>query len=67
MSIFQVPIGFALAALIGVLGYRRRALSRSGVAGAIVTGGLIFGFAGLSGAALLLTFFLSSSALSRFK
>ncbi|MBI5829902.1 MAG: DUF92 domain-containing protein [Chloroflexi bacterium] len=67
MSIFQVPIGFALAALIGVLGYRRRALSRSGVAGAIVTGGLIFGFAGPSGAALLLTFFLSSSALSRFK
>ncbi len=67
MLIFQVPIGFALAALIGVLGYRRRAFSRSGVAGAIVTGGLIFGFAGPSGAALLLTFFLSSSALSRFK
>ncbi len=60
-------IGFALAALIGYLGYRRRALSRSGVVGAILTGGLIFGFGGFSGAALLLTFFLSSSALSRFK
>jgi uncharacterized protein (TIGR00297 family) len=58
---------FALAGLIGYLGYRRRALSRSGVAGAILTGGLIFGLGGFSGAALLLAFFLSSSALSRFK
>mgnify|MGYP001605299995 FL=1 len=59
--------GFALAALIGYLGYRRRALSRSGVVGAIITGGLLFGLGGLSGAALLLAFFISSSALSRFK
>src|SRR5262245_42585424 len=58
-------IGFLLAALIGYIGYRRQALSRSGVVGAILTGGLIFGFGGLSGAALLLAFFLSSSALSR--
>ena len=60
-------LGLALAALIGYAGYRRRALSKSGVAGAIITGGLIFGFGGLSGAALLLAFFVSSSALSRFK
>jgi uncharacterized protein (TIGR00297 family) len=59
--------GFALAALIGYLGYRRRALSRSGVVGAIITGGLLFGLGGLPGAALLLAFFISSSALSRFK
>ncbi len=64
---WQLLLGFLLAALIGYLGYRRQALSRSGVAGAILTGGLIFGFGGLSGAALLLAFFLSSSALSRFK
>ncbi|HLB47067.1 MAG TPA: DUF92 domain-containing protein, partial [Anaerolineales bacterium] len=49
------------------LGYRRRALNRSGVVGAIITGGIIFGFGGLSGAALLPTFFISSSALSRFR
>ncbi len=60
-------VGFALAALIGYLGYRRQALSRSGVVGAILTGGLLFGLGGLSGAALLLAFFVSSSALSRFK
>ena len=62
-----MSIGFALAALIGYAGYRRRALSKSGVVGAILTGGIIFGFGGLSGAALLLVFFISSSALSRFK
>lgn len=67
LSAWQLALGFALAALIGYLGYRRRALSRSGVVGAILTGGLLFGLGGLSGAALLLTFFLSSSALSRFK
>ncbi len=63
----QLAIGFALAMLIGYAGYRRRALSKSGVVGAILTGGIIFGFGGLSGAALLLVFFISSSALSRFK
>jgi uncharacterized protein (TIGR00297 family) len=63
----QLLLGFGLAALIGYLGYRRQALSKSGVVGAIITGGLIFGFGGLPGAALLLTFFFSSSALSRFK
>ena len=63
----QLAVGFALAALIGYAGYRRRTLSKSGVAGAILTGGIIFGFGGLSGAALLLVFFISSSALSRFK
>jgi len=63
----QLLIGFALAALIGYLGYRRRALSASGVIGAIITGGILFGVGGFSGAALLLAFFMSSSALSRFK
>jgi uncharacterized protein (TIGR00297 family) len=66
-QIGQLALGFLLAGGIGVLGYRRQALSRSGVLGAIITGGLIFGFGGWSGAALLLGFFLSSSALSRFK
>lgn len=60
-------IGVALAAIIGYAGYRRGALSGSGVAGAIITGGLIFGMGGWSGAALLLAFFFSSSALSRFR
>ncbi len=65
--LWQILLGFILAALVGYLGYRRRALSRSGVAGAMITGGLIFGFGGLAGAALLLAFFISSSALSHFR
>lgn len=60
-------LGFLLASLIGYLAYQRGTLSRSGVVGAIITGGLIFGFGGFGGAALLLVFFISSSALSRFK
>lgn len=60
-------LGFLLASLIGYLAYKRGTLSRSGVVGAILTGGLVFGFGGFGGAALLLVFFISSSALSRFK
>jgi uncharacterized protein (TIGR00297 family) len=67
LLLWQLPLGFVLASIIGYLGYRRQALSKSGVAGAIITGGLLFGFGGLSGAALLLAFFISSSLLSRFK
>jgi uncharacterized protein (TIGR00297 family) len=65
--IWQLPLGFLLAAVIGYFGYQRKTLSKSGVVGAILTGGLLFGFGGLSGAALLLAFFVSSSALSHFK
>jgi uncharacterized protein (TIGR00297 family) len=60
-------LGFVLASLIGYLAYKRGSLNRSGIVGAILTGGFIFGFGGLGGAALLLVFFISSSALSRFK
>lgn len=70
MQIFQSPLlslllGFFLAILIGYLAYRAGALSSSGAWAAALTGGLIFGLGGLAWAALLLTFFISSSALSR--
>ncbi len=57
--------GFFLGALIGFLAWRARALSRSGAWAAALVGGLIFGLGGLPWAALLLTFFISSSAFSR--
>jgi uncharacterized protein (TIGR00297 family) len=63
----QLLIGFVLSTLIGWLGYRREALSRSGWLGAIITGTIIFGFGGLTGGALLVVFFASSSILTRFK
>jgi uncharacterized protein (TIGR00297 family) len=66
MQIFiRLLIGFLLAGAIGYLAYRARALSTSGGWAAALTGGLIFGIGGLSWGVLLLTFFISSSALSR--
>ena len=61
----QLPIGFLLAILVAVLAWRAGALSASGAWAAALTGGLIFGLGGLPWAALLLTFFISSSLLSR--
>ncbi len=61
----QLMIGFFLAILIALLAWRSGSLSASGAWAAALTGGLIFGFGGLPWAILLLTFFISSSALSR--
>ena len=56
--------GLVLAAMISLGAYRARALAPSGAVAATVIGGLTFGLGGLGPAILLLTFFLSSSALS---
>jgi uncharacterized protein (TIGR00297 family) len=61
----QILIGFLLAILIAVLAWRAGSLSISGSWAAVLTGGLIFGLGGLPWAILLLTFFISSSVLSR--
>jgi uncharacterized protein (TIGR00297 family) len=58
-------LGFLLGALIATLAWKAGALNRSGALAAFLTGGLIFGSGGLSWAVLLLTFFISSSLLSR--
>ncbi|MCL4505586.1 MAG: DUF92 domain-containing protein [Chloroflexi bacterium] len=65
--LLRLAIGVALSAVIGALAYRRKSLSRSGVAGAMLTGTLIFGLGGLAGGLLLVIFFVTSSALSRYK
>jgi len=61
----QFIIGILLGALIGYGAYRAGALTPSGAWAAVLTGGLIFGLGGFSWAVLLLTFFISSSVLSR--
>lgn len=61
----NVIYGFLLGALIGLAALWLGALSPSGAAAAALTGGLIFGLGGVSWAVLLLTFFISSSALSK--
>lgn len=63
----RLALGLALSAAIGWLAYRRKALSRSGVAGAMATGTLIFGFGGLTWGLLLVAFFVSSTALSHWR
>lgn len=59
--------GFLLSALIGLLAYARKALTPSGVLGAIITGTLIFGLGGWDWGILLITFFVTSSLLSAYQ
>jgi len=58
-------LGFLAALVIAFLAYRARSLSKSGAAGAVLTGTLIFGVGGWQWAVLLLGFFISSSLLTR--
>ncbi|HNS62573.1 MAG TPA: DUF92 domain-containing protein, partial [Anaerolineales bacterium] len=57
--------GFLLAIVIASLAYRARSLSKSGAFAAMILGTIIFGLGGIPWAVLLLTFFFTSSALSR--
>ncbi|MBK6645859.1 MAG: DUF92 domain-containing protein [Anaerolineales bacterium] len=61
----QLLLGFLLALLIAFLAYKARSLNKSGAVAAAFTGTIIFGIGGLAWAILLLTFFITSSALSR--
>jgi uncharacterized protein (TIGR00297 family) len=61
----QIIIGFFLASIITYAAYRVHSLDRSGALAALVVGTVIFGLGGLSWAILLLTFFITSSGLSR--
>jgi len=61
----QLLLGFLLAFLIAFLAYCARSLSLSGTCAAILVGTVIFGLGGIPWAVLLLTFFVSSSALTR--
>ena len=64
LNSFELLGGFVLSLAIGLIGYRRGALSGSGVVGAALTGTLIFGLGGWEWGILLVAFFVSSSALS---
>ena len=65
ISTQQILFGIFAAAGIGFLAWKAGALAVSGAFAAAVVGSLIFGFGGLPWAALLLTFFISSSLLSK--
>jgi uncharacterized protein (TIGR00297 family) len=63
----RCAVGLILSSAVGWLAYRRKSLSRSGIAGAILTGTLIFSFGGIISGLLLIAFFVTSSALSHYK
>ena len=61
----QLILGFISAIVIAYLAYRAHTLKKSGAYAAAFTGTVIFGIGGWQWAILLLTFFITSSALSR--
>lgn len=61
----QILIGFILAVIVAYGAYRLHSLNRSGAFAAVIVGTVIFGIGGLEWAILLLTFFITSSGLSR--
>jgi uncharacterized protein (TIGR00297 family) len=63
----RLLIGLILSTLIGGLAYRRGSLSASGWLGAVITGTLTFGCGGLAWGAALVLFFVTSTALSRYR
>jgi uncharacterized protein (TIGR00297 family) len=63
--LLQLVLGAVCASIIAYGAYRARSLSKSGAWGALLEGTVIFGMGGWRWAVLLLTFFISSSALTR--
>src|SRR3990172_12304949 len=61
----QLLYDFLLALLIAFLAYRAHSLNKSGAIAAAFIGTIIFGVGGWQWAILLLTFFITSSGLSR--
>ena len=61
----QLLLGFIFAIIISLLAYKVKSLDKSGAIAATIEGTLIFGLGGWEWAVLLLTFFISSSALSK--
>lgn len=67
LNLPRILIGLVLSIAIGGLAYRRRSLTRGGWLGAVITGTSTFGFGGWTWGLALIAFFVSSSALSRFR
>ena len=63
----QIVIGFSVALLIAVAAHRAGALLPSGAFATVIVGTLTFGWGGLTPAILLVLFFVSSSALTRYR
>lgn len=67
LPVRRILLGLLFSTGIGLIAYRRRSLSRSGIGGAIATGTATFGLGGWSWGLSLIFFFVSSSLLSHFR
>ncbi len=65
--VLRIGLGVFLSGGISVVAYRRKALSKSGALGAMLTGTTIFGLGGWVWGMVLITFFVLSSLLSGYK
>jgi uncharacterized protein (TIGR00297 family) len=65
--LLQLLIGLLLSTAIAAIARRRRALTGSGVLGAVLVGTVTFGFGGWVWGLVLVSFFALSSALSRYR
>lgn len=65
--VWRLLQGVLFSAVISLLAYRRRSLSRSGIIGAMLTGTTTFGLGGWSWGLSLIFFFASSSFFSHFR
>jgi uncharacterized protein (TIGR00297 family) len=63
----RLLLGLLLSSGMSLLAYRRRSLSKSGVAGAITTGTVTFGLGGLAWSLSFIYFFISSSLFSHYR
>ena len=60
-------LAFALSSIIAGIAFWRGSLSASGATGAVIIGAMTFGFGGWTWGVLLVLFFVTSSALSRYR
>jgi uncharacterized protein (TIGR00297 family) len=63
----KIAMGLILSGAIGLLAYRRKSLSRSGIGGAMIAGTTTFSAGGWAWASNMTFFFISSSLLSHWK
>ena len=64
LNITQLGLGIVIAAVIAILAFSYKLLSKSGTLAAILLGSVVFGLGGLTWSVVLMAFFLSSSGLS---
>ncbi|MBS4539601.1 DUF92 domain-containing protein [Clostridium sp. D2Q-11] len=64
---YRFVVGLIFSGIIGILAYKKKSLTKSGMIGAIVLGTGIYLTTGFYGASTMILFFISSSVLSHYK